>query len=112
MSIFGKAFSAPEPPGADALEAEEELFKRLARQVVSRGLTTPAILFLEAHRPLSFVAGQFLHALGPLAGLLVEERDVERLAESLCRRDGVERLVRSIEDEEARRHRDTESEVR
>jgi hypothetical protein len=33
-------------------------------------LAVPALLFLAGHRPLAFVAGQMLHALTPLGGLL------------------------------------------
>lgn len=108
--LFGNAFSTPQSADLTPAEREAEraLFERVADAIVSRGLTTPAILFLEMHQPLSYVAGQLAHGLGPFASIVVEQKDIDIFAASLCRRDGIENLVRTIErkDREAARTTD------
>lgn len=44
------------------LEAQrrENLINRLARRIADAGMTAPAILFLEAYKPLSFLGAQLL----------------------------------------------------
>jgi len=106
VGIFGNAFATPDASSVDeaTLAREDTLFRRLADEVVARGLTTPALLFLEMHRPLSFVAGQMLHSLGPFAGLIVSREEVECLAHAISRRDGMGRLIACIEGKENERH--------
>jgi len=62
-----------------------------------RGLETPAILFLESVRPLSFVGSQAMVFLGPFAHAIFTTRDYDRLASLLERRQNLEQLVRAIE---------------
>ncbi len=103
--LFGNAFSSPSSKELTPaeLKEEDELFQRLAKSVVSRGLTVPAIMFLEMHQPFSFIAGQLAHSLGPFASIIVAEKDAEAFARSLSRRDGIERMVRAIEKEDRER---------
>ena len=100
--LFGNAFSSPSSKELTPAELAEEdkLFQRIAKAVVSRELTVPAILFLEMHQPFSYLAGQLAHGLGPFASIVVKEKDAEAFARSLCRRDGIERLVKAIEKED------------
>jgi hypothetical protein len=75
----------------------DALINRCARLVAERGLTTPAILFLEMHRPLGFLAGQSLIlASGFLAPLFGPQR-VQQLSRLLQSRDSVDRLIARIE---------------
>jgi hypothetical protein len=88
---------------ADELERaltdeDRALLDALADRLARRGLATPAILLLEASRPLGFVASQVLHFFRPLAGALVgDARAYDRLARLLERRGAVELLVRRLE---------------
>ncbi len=59
-------------------------------------LGAPALLFLAGHRPLAFAAGQFLHALTPLADLL-DINECSELASLLSHPDGVDMLVQALE---------------
>jgi hypothetical protein len=45
---------------------DQEILERIAAWTVRRRLTAPAIVFLEAHRPLSFVGSQAMIAAGPI----------------------------------------------
>ena len=79
-------------------EERETLLKRIATEVVKRGLEAPAVMALEVHRPLPFLASQSLIVFGPLLGPLV---GIERMqnASRLLREPGViETLIRRIED--------------
>jgi len=82
------------PLGDDERDA---LIEKCAGIVVKRGLTTPAVLFLDMHRPLGFLAAQSLIlASGFLAPLFgpVNVRQMARLLESP---DNADRLIARIE---------------
>lgn len=76
---------------------------RLARFVVRLGLTVPAILAIEGMRPLSFVGSQFMHVLSPSIGAVLSPADWNALAGLLEHREGVEVLLRRIEELDAER---------
>ena len=64
------AAPAPAPPERKQEELapeEAELLDRIARATARWGMTVPAVFMLESSKPLSFVAGQFLHFLSPIA---------------------------------------------
>lgn len=83
-----------------SVKRREELIEGLVRQVNEWGLVAPAILFLEAHKPLSFLASQFLllsqPTLEPFLGGVVREyalllEDRENLETILSRLEGLRR---------------------
>ena len=76
---------------------DQALFDRLAAWIVERRMETPAILFLESVRPLSFVGAQAMHFLQPLASVLFNGPEYARLARLLEERDNLEILVAAIE---------------
>lgn len=76
---------------------EPDVLEEVARAVVRRGLTAPAILFLESVRPLGFVASQAMLFFGPLLGWVVPRERYDALQRALESRDGVERLLLRIE---------------
>lgn len=86
------------------LEAEDlALFDRVARLLADRELTTPAIFLVESLVPLGFLAGQLVHALTPVMGMVVSPDEIERLARLLERKETpalfIDRL-RLIEEEQ------------
>lgn len=72
-----------------------------ARWLVRRGLTVPAIMFLESIKPLGFVAGQFLRCAAPFFSLFVAPERLAALSAQLEERDGIERFVQRIEQSHA-----------
>ena len=87
---------------------DQEILDRLASWIVARRLTAPAILFLESHRPLSFVGSQAMIAASPivhffetflqgLAGPGYEHALYRRFAEMMESRDNLERFIIAIE---------------
>ena len=87
---------------------DQEILDRLASWVVTKRMTTPAILFLESHRPLSFVGSQAMIAASPIAhffepflqylmGPGYEHAIYKRFAGLMEDRENVERLIIAIE---------------
>ena len=74
------------------------LMTKLGAWLAQRRLETPAVLFLESIRPLSFVGAQGMHFLEPFARAVFDVKEYERLARLLERRSNLELLVRAIED--------------
>lgn len=92
---------------AGGLSAEEErVVGALARAVVRRGLTAPAILFLESTRPMNFVASQAMLFFAPMLGVVLDRGDYDVFQRLLERRESVEALLTRIEAEDAARHGD------
>jgi hypothetical protein len=87
-----------------ALPPEDQaLFDRLARWIVERRMETPALLFLESSRPLSFVGAQAMHFFQPLASVLFAGPDYGRLARLMEDRANLSILLATIEGEADRR---------
>ncbi len=112
MPPFSKGFLAQKLSGlkarvqyAFAVEPEDQplapedlaLLERVAVAVVEREMTTPAILFLESVGPMNFLGSQALHFFTPILEVVFPQRDVERVAHLLERRDTLSRLTVLIE---------------
>lgn len=78
---------------------DKGLSRRLARHIARRGLRTPALVALEAGRPLAFVAGQLVWMAQPALSLLWPRQEVGRIARLLETPDGWERLIQCLERE-------------
>ena len=52
------------------VERQEQMIARLAEWIQARGLQSPAILFLQANKPLALIAGQALLFLQPIIGFV------------------------------------------
>jgi len=88
---------ALEPEGQPLSPEDLALLERVAAAVVERGMATPAVLFLESVGPMNFLGSQALHFFTPLLEVVFPQRDVERVAFLLERRDTLSRLVAMIE---------------
>ena len=69
----------------------------LVRQIERWGLVTPVIAFLEANKPLSFVASQALLMIQPVADLIIAHEWTTDLATLLADRYQLERLIARLE---------------
>jgi len=70
----------------------------VARKVVARRLETPAVLFLEMHKPLAFIAGQGTMVAMPLIGPLVGPQTMADFAKLVGERANTELLIERIEE--------------
>lgn len=78
----------------------EELLEKIANGIVKRGMSVPAVLFLEMHKPLSFLAGQGLIVASPFVAPLVGYENLRAGTRLLADRENIERLIRRIEDKD------------
>lgn len=78
-------------------EEERKLIDNIAKLVVDKGLEAPAIMFLEATRPLSFIASQLaIVALGPLEWLF--ELQGPKYTGLFMKKENVGRIIERIEE--------------
>ena len=78
-------------------EEERKLIENIAKLVVDKGLEVPAIMFLEATRPLSFIASQLaIVALGPLEWLF--ELQGPKYTGLFMKKENVGRIIERIEE--------------
>ena len=78
-------------------EEERKLINNIAKLVVDKGLEAPAIMFLEATRPFSFIASQFaILALGPLQWLF--ELEGPKYTGLFMKKENVGRIIERIEE--------------
>jgi hypothetical protein len=73
------------------------LLERVADAIVQRNMAAPAVMFLESMGPMNFLGSQALHFLTPFLDVVVPQRDVQRIALLLERRDTLSRLTAIIE---------------
>jgi hypothetical protein len=69
----------------------------LAREVVGRRLTTPALLTLELSRPLNFVSAQVLHFFQPFVSSIGGTAAYEEFALFLEQRGSVDYICERID---------------
>lgn len=75
---------------------ETRLIDDIAKIIVNRGFETPAILLLEASRPISFIASQLaVVALGPLLWLF--DLEGPKYTAVFMKRGNVGRIIDRIE---------------
>lgn len=79
-------------------EERDKLIEDLARKIVDRRLETPAILFLEMHKPVAFLGSQALLAASPILAPLFGLEGPEKYSRLFSSIDNVEMLIRKIED--------------
>ena len=89
-------------PGFDGKMAldklrRQQLIDRMARRIADLGLTAPAILFLEMHKPLAFLVAQLLLVAQPFLSIGLNNADLSDFAAIIEDRGGVEELIERLE---------------
>ncbi len=83
-------------------EEKTSLVERVAKEIKKRHLETPAILFLEMHKPLANVAGHaaiaFSHFIMPFFGF----KTVDEYSQFFSDRQNVEMLIQELEKERSK----------
>ncbi len=92
----------PEDYKTDTPETAAVLFEKIAKKIVEREMTVPAIMLLEMVKPLSFLGSQALVFLNPIVSLVVSSGDYYRFVRLLEERENIEKLAVAIEEENAR----------
>jgi hypothetical protein len=89
-----KKSSEPKPP----LSAEDRaMLEGMADWIGRRGLTVPAVLFLESVKPLHFVGSQMLFFFEPMVHAVVRGKNYSRFAQLMEDGDALEQFLVMIE---------------
>lgn len=94
------AQTEPDEYEDDQLSPEERdrLIDELAQKIVDRRMETPAIMFLEMHKPVTFLASQSMLVASPFLVPLFGAEGVQRYSRLFSSVDNVELLIERIED--------------
>lgn len=79
----------------------EDFVVQIADALCTHGLRLPALIGLEAGRPLSLIGGQVLWLLQPLLGLVVSRELVGHAARLLEEPEALDELVDQLEARES-----------
>ena len=79
-------------------EAREEFIEAIVERVHGYGLTSPAIFFLEMHKPLHFIAGQSVLLGSGFLAPIFGAKNVQKMSKLLEKRDSIELLIQRIEE--------------
>jgi hypothetical protein len=79
-------------------EERDRVIENIAQAVAKRGMETPAIIFLEMHKPISFFASQGMIVSSPFLAPLIGLDNLRIAARLFEKRDNVELLIRRIEE--------------
>ena len=74
---------------------------QVADKISQLGLTTPAILLLEAHKPLAFLGSQFLLVVQPTLDLVLPSHVIRNSSDLLADPNQYERLIAILAQKEA-----------
>tara|TARA_B100000700_G_scaffold325322_2_gene433763 strand:- start:179 stop:442 length:264 start_codon:yes stop_codon:yes gene_type:complete len=76
---------------------EQKIISNLAQEIVDRGLSVPAIFFLESTKYISFIGSQFLVFLGPIATCFINNKKYYNFTEILEKKSNINFLINEIE---------------
>jgi len=80
-------------------ERKQELIDRIAKEIVKRGLETPAIMFLETFKPLSWVGAELsIVYVMPFVKAYIDSPIVDEIVALFHDREAVEQLIKRIEE--------------
>ncbi len=91
---------AVEPPGHEYCEEDRRAIDKVAKFIVRRRLTTPAVFFIKSSAPLNMVGNQMLVFLKPFATYIFKQDEYTRFAQILEHRNSPDFLVERIEEAE------------
>ena len=76
---------------------EKNILSKFAHRIVNKGMTVPALFFLESTKYVSFVGSQLLVFFGPIITSFVNSEKYYNISELLEDRKNVEFLLDEIE---------------
>ena len=79
------------------MDDNQKIISNLAKEIVDRGMSVPAIFFLESTKYISFIGSQFLVFLGPIATCFISNKKYYNFAEILEKKSNIDFLLNEIE---------------
>tara|TARA_B100000287_G_C19941364_1_gene506575 strand:- start:83 stop:343 length:261 start_codon:yes stop_codon:yes gene_type:complete len=75
----------------------QKIISNLANDIVQRGLSVPAVFFLESTKYVSFIGSQFLVFLGPIATCFINNQKYYDFTTLLEKKSNIDFLINEIE---------------
>ncbi|MAX30277.1 MAG: hypothetical protein CMG14_05225 [Candidatus Marinimicrobia bacterium] len=75
----------------------QKIISNLAKDIVQRGLSVPAVFFLESTKYVSFIGSQFLVFLGPIATCFINNQKYYDFTTLLEKKSNIDFLINEIE---------------
>ena len=79
------------------MENTQKILSKFAKEISDRGMSVPAIFFLESTKYISFIGSQFLVFLGPIATCFINNNKYYNFTEILEDRENIEFLLNELE---------------
>ncbi|MHB0885313.1 MAG: hypothetical protein ACYC6V_06625 [Bacillota bacterium] len=79
-------------------ERRDEMIEWTAQQIHKRGLTTPAVFFIEMNRPISYVGGQAVHFFSPFVNAIFDSKLATEVGHLMSDRKNIDRLIDRLEE--------------
>ena len=76
---------------------DQKIISNLAKEIVNRGMSVPAIFFLESTKYISFIGSQLLVFLGPIATCFINNQKYYDFTKILEKKSNIEFLLTEIE---------------
>ena len=96
--MFDQNVNAPLTLDEIPEDEQQALLEKVAKQIVKRRLTVPAVMALEICKPLNFLGSQALIAFNPFVQSIFNSADYQKFALIIEKDANVESLIRLIED--------------
>ncbi len=97
MSFFKGSMELPEPEKTKLPPDEDAVLEKLAKMVVKRGFSIPAIMFLESIKPLNYISSQALVFFEPIVQTIFSFQDYDTFRLALEKRETMEIIILKIE---------------
>ena len=78
-------------------DKEKKIMDSYAKKVTDKGMSVPAVFFLEMFKYLSFIFSQSMVLFGPLATIFVNPKRYYEVSDILSNRNNVEYFICQIE---------------
>ena len=79
------------------MDHQNQIIEKLAKRIVDLGLQTPAIIFLELHKPISTIFYQSSIFFQPIAAPLFGMERYSNIQSIISNRENIDKLIALIE---------------
>jgi len=97
MAMFNYNSDVPVSPEEIDENEKQEIIDKLAKGIVNRGLTAPAIMFLESIKPMNYIGSQIMVFFEPVVLTIFTIKNYRKIALIFEERGSIERVLESIE---------------
>ncbi len=87
------------PANVSLSEEDLAFLEKIATIIVKRGLSTPAIMFLDMYKPLSFLGSQVLAFFEPFMKMVIPKKvQYDRIMNLMEKRSVIDAFIKIIDD--------------